>query len=90
VLGWRSSSDPTTYAIFDAHTGGRITLLDTLGADLHVLQVAWDGADTVLVVATDGKHEAIVRLDRQGHATLATPIRTVTGSRSGYRLASRP
>jgi hypothetical protein len=87
VLGHHPGDGSDQYAIFDASKGTEVA---TLGATGHLDQVAWDQQDSVLAVVTDGAHQAIVRFDLRGRPTLATPIRHVTASELGYRLATRP
>jgi len=77
-------------AIFEAATGRKVLDLPSSTLVLDVRGFAWDFDDTVLGVATEGKQEAIVRFDLNGHATRATMSRGVIDGNYAYRLATRP
>jgi hypothetical protein len=78
------------FGVFDALDGTRIAAFQPLDGEVFVVQWAWDVDDTLLAVMSDGQDEAIVRFDLTGHATLATPIRSVANRLDVYRLATRP
>jgi hypothetical protein len=78
---------PDTYAIFDAVTGRRLTVLP-LHRGWVVRQVAWDGSDTVLAVVDADSSEAVVRFDLQGNLNRTTPV--IGSAADRYRLATRP
>jgi hypothetical protein len=77
-------------AVLDARHGERVTDVRPLGLEVFLVEVAWDVDDTLLGVVSDGHEEAIVRFDLGGHATLATPVRSVANATDVYRLAARP
>jgi hypothetical protein len=78
------------FGIFDAVDGQRLASFQPFGSDVFVVEWAWDTDDTILAVATDGHETAIVRFDRNGQVTRATPVRTLTNRTDVYRLATRP